>query len=465
MNATLPSKNFAILIVDDEAGLRYGLETLLKKHGLQVFSVGAFDEAVAVAEKFTVDLALIDIRLKGGQNGIELLKRLKQLEPEIVGIMMTGYGSIETAVTSMKEGAADYILKPIDNVRLCDVVAKNLELRALKTENSFLRQELLTKYQAHHCITINPEMQRLLRQADKIKDTPVTALITGESGTGKEVLARYLHFSSTRGDKPFVSVNCAALSETLLLSELFGHEKGAFTGAIARKLGKFEIANQGTLFLDEIGDMSLDIQAKLLRVIEESRFERVGGAKTIAVDVRLLAATNKLLEQQVQAGKFREDLYYRIHIVRFQLPPLRRRKADIPLLAQHFLAKYTAKYHRHASQIRDDAMQALCAYEWPGNIRELENVINHAVLLSEGAVIGVDDLQRAIFAPPPEPTRAVDISKLTSLKDAVDDVVQVYEKELVQQMLAKHGFNKSQTARALAITRKTLAQKIEKYQL
>jgi len=465
MNATLPGKNFAILIVDDEAGLRYGLETLLKKHGLQVFSVGAFDEAVAVAEKFTIDLALIDIRLKGGQNGIDLLKRLKQVEPEIVGIMMTGYGSIETAVTSMKEGAADYILKPIDNVRLCDVVAKNLELRALKTENSFLRQELLTKYQAHHCITINPEMQRLLRQADKIKDTPVTALITGESGTGKEVLARYLHFSSTRGDKPFVSVNCAALSETLLLSELFGHEKGAFTGAIARKLGKFEIANQGTLFLDEIGDMSLDIQAKLLRVIEESRFERVGGAKTIAVDVRLLAATNKLLEQQVQAGKFREDLYYRIHIVRFQLPPLRRRKADIPLLTQHFLAKYTAKYHRHASQIRDDAMQALCAYEWPGNIRELENVINHAVLLSEGAVIGVDDLKRAIFAPPPEPKRAVDISKLTSLKDAVDDVVQVYEKELVQQMLVKHGFNKSQTARALAITRKTLAQKIEKYQL
>ena len=454
----------ALLIVDDEEGLRYGLEKLFKKEGFKVYSTGDFEQASATAEKSAVDVALLDIRLKSGKSGLELLRALRKIEPNLVVIMITGYGSIDTAVAAMKEGASDYILKPLDNRQLVELVYKNLELRNLKNDNLFWRGELLNRL-THQCITAHPEVQALLRKADKIKNNPVTVLITGESGTGKEVLARYIHFTSNRNAAKFVSVNCAALSESLLLSELFGHEKGAFTGAISTKPGKFEIAHKGTLFLDEIGDMSLDIQAKLLRVLEESGFERVGGTKSLEVDVRLVTATNKDLEQLIHAGKFREDLYYRINVVHLHLPPLRQRREDIPLLVAHFLAKYNAKYHKQAVKFSDDAMSVLLAYNWPGNVRELENVINNAILLSERGVIGVEGLKRNIVTSEPEKQLAIDLSKVTSLKDAVEEVSNRYEKQVIQQVLVRHGYNKSQTARALDITRKTLAQKIEKYQL
>jgi transcriptional regulator with PAS, ATPase and Fis domain len=260
-------------------------------------------------------------------------------------------------------------------------------------------------------------------------------------------------------------VNCAALSENLLLSELFGHEKGAFTGAIGTKPGKFEIANNGTLFLDEIGDMSLDIQAKLLRVIEEQSFERVGGTKKIQVDVRLIAATNHDLEQAIKAGKFREDLYYRINIVRLHLPPLRQRKDDIPLLLEHFVAKYNHKYHKSVMKFDDEALVALSAYDWPGNVRELENVVNNAVLLSERGIVGIDGLKQNVFSGVIDDPIALDYARITSLKDATDEIVEKYEEAILRALLQKNGYNKSQTARDLAITRKTLAQKIEKYQL
>lgn len=465
MSKDVQGKGYTVLIVDDEEGLRHGLEKLFRREGFVAYAVGTFEAAIMLAERHSFDIAVLDLRLKSGQTGIELLKALKRIEPELVGIMLTGYGSIETAVASMKEGAADYILKPIDNRELVEIVYKNLELRNLKHENAFLRRELLNQSPSHQCITAHPDVQAVLQKADKIKNNAVTALITGESGTGKEVLARYLHFTSNRSAGKFVSVNCAALSESLLLSELFGHEKGAFTGAITQQIGKFEIANKGTLFLDEIGDMPLDIQAKLLRVIEEHCFERVGGVKTITVDVRLIAATNKDLEKQVKEGKFREDLYYRINVVWLHLPPLRQRRADIPLLIAHFIEKYNQKYHKQVLRFNDEAMTALLAYDWPGNVRELENVINNAVLLSERGVIGVDSLKRQIFSGASETQPTVNLSKLTSLKEAIDDIVARYEKTIIQQVLCKNGYNKSQTARDLDVTRKTLAQKIEKYQL
>jgi DNA-binding NtrC family response regulator len=464
MNERL-GKGYSLLIVDDEEGLRYGLERLFKKKGFKVYSLGEFEQAITAAEKYSIDVALLDIRLKGGESGIKLLKKLRTIEPDLIVIMITGYGSIDTAVASMKEGASDYILKPIDNTKLVELVYKSLELRNLKNENVFLRNELLNQCLSHKCITANSEVLALIDKADKIKNNAVTILITGESGTGKEVMARYIHFTSNRSEGKFVSVNCAALSENLLLSELFGHEKGAFTGAISRKIGKFEIANNGTLFLDEIGDMSLDIQAKLLRVIEENSFERVGGTKSIAVDVRLIAATNKDFETWVKKGKFREDLYYRINVVRFHLPPLRQRKEDIPLLIAHFIEKYNDKYNKNILKFNDEAINVLIAYDWPGNVRELENVINNAVLLSERGIIGVDGLKRNIFSGTTEDQFAVDISRITSLKDTIDDIVNNYEKQIIHQFLIRNNYNKSKTARELSITRKTLAQKIEKYHL
>ena len=465
MAENMRGKGYTILIVDDEEGLRYGLERLFKKQGFTVYASGEFAKAVEIAEKYSIDVALLDIRLKSGDRGVELLKKLKKIEPELLGIMITGYGSIDTAVASMKEGASDYMLKPVDNRSLLELVYKNLELRRLKNDNSFLRDELLNQSLANKCITTNPELQDLLRKADKIKQSAVTALITGESGTGKEVLARYIHFTSNRNEGKFVGVNCAALSENLLLSELFGHEKGSFTGAVRRKIGKFEIANKGTLFLDEIGDMSLDIQAKLLRVIEENSFERVGGTKSIQVDVRILAATNKDLERGIKEGIFREDLYYRINVVRFHLPPLRRRKEDIPLLIDHFIEKYNRKYNKQVLKFDDGAIEALLAYDWPGNVRELENVVNNAILLSERGIIGVEGLKQNIFSGVVEKPQEIDFSKVSSLKETVDRIIERYEKQIVKEFLHKNDYNKSKTARDLDITRKTLAQKIEKFGL
>ncbi|WP_455382037.1 sigma-54-dependent transcriptional regulator, partial [Salinispira pacifica] len=336
-----------VLIVDDEEGIRHGLQRLFQKEGYQVVAADGPAAALEAAQRGTVDVAVIDIRLKNGKSGIDLITEIRALEPDAVVIVVTGYGSIDTAVAAMKEGAAEYIVKPIDNIKLLDSVSKNLQLRALKQENSFLRSELYSRNRSsQEFITRNRAISFVLDKADKIKNSPVTALITGESGTGKEVLARHIHFTSNRKEARFVSINCAALSESLLLSELFGHEKGAFTGAIERKAGKFEIADGGTLFLDEIGDMPLEIQAKLLRVLEENAFERVGGTRRISVDVRILAATNKDLLELIADGRFREDLYYRINIVSFHLPPLRERREDIPLLVEHFLRKYNEKYKK-----------------------------------------------------------------------------------------------------------------------
>ncbi len=471
-------KGTSVLIVDDEEGLRHGLENLFEREGFTVRTAASYESAVSAAARYPVDAAIVDIRLKGDRSGIDLLRELKRLEPDLVVLIITGYGSVDTAVDSLKGGAADYFLKPIDNTKLLESVRRNLELRALASENRFLRDELVQR-SPHTFVTRDPGLSALLAKVDKVRDRPVTVLITGESGTGKEVLARYIHFGGSRRDASLVGLNCAALSESLLLSELFGHERGAFTGAVERKRGKFELADGGTLFLDEIGDMSLEVQAKLLRVIEESAFERLGGVKRISVDARIVTATNKDLPTLIQEGKFREDLFYRINVVSFHLPPLREHRGDIPLLVEHFLAKYSERYVREPVTLDPATMAALSAYDWPGNVRELENVVNRIVLLGEASFTGGAPLGAPGVVPRVLPAAAADKGEPGApgsrmppgtaaagfLKAGADEAAARYERRAISEALARNGGNKSKTARELDITRKTLALKMARYGL
>ncbi len=454
----------SVLIIDDEAGIRHGLKYLFKKEGFLVHAAGDFDAAMAIARKITIDVAILDIRLKGKKDGISLLKELKNIEPDMIAIIITGFGSIDTAVSAIKKGAADYIVKPIDNRKLIDVVKRNLEIKTLKDENYYLKSQLSHQHPSHKFLTNNLKLQQMLVKADKIKDKPVTVLITGESGTGKEVFSRYIHYTSIRNKERFVGINCAALSENLLLSELFGHEKGAFTGAIDRKIGKFEQANGGTLFMDEIGDMSMNIQAKFLRVLEQRSFERLGGSKSINIDVRLIAATNQNLNQLIQKKEFRADLFFRVNVISFHLSPLRQRKEDIPLLLDHYIQKYNQRYHKKVICFTDHAISELMDHNWPGNVRELANVVNQAVLLADKDEMDIDMLEKS-YPHQKEGMLCPDIPKKLSLKDKMDEICSQYEETIIKKMMGRHNNNKSQTAKALSITRKTLAQKIEKYKL
>ncbi len=466
----------AILIVDDEEGIRHGLENLFGREGFTVHSAAGYEAAAAVAARHPLDVAVIDIRLRGGRSGLDLLRELKRLEPDVVVIVITGFGSIDTAVSSLKGGAADYFLKPIDNTKLLDAVRKGLRMRALATENSYLKDELSRRSLPHQFLTSDPVVRELVSTADKVKDAPVTVLITGESGTGKEVLARHMHYTSARRDGTFVSINCAALSESLLLSELFGHERGAFTGAVERKRGKFELADGGTLFLDEIGDMSLETQAKLLRVIEESSFERLGGTKRITVDVRIIAATNKDLAAAIRDSRFREDLFYRINVVSLHLPPLRDRRCDIPLLTDYFIEKYSERYARAAVRLSAETRAALDSWDWPGNVRELENTINQIVLLGEKSflapgrpgrptAVGSRAVALPVDAPPAAPALPPVPPSGGTLKDALEAAIGLYESRLIAECLARNAGNKSRAARELGVTRKTLSRKIARYGL
>ena len=453
----------SILVVDDEEGIRYGLEKLFKREGYRVFLAGSFNESVTIVQENKIDIALLDIRLKGHRDGIELLRELKYAEPEIVVLIITGHGSIDSSVNAMKEGASDYILKPIDNDKLLATVRRNFEIKALRSENTYLKRALLNSVFTYDFITDNPKVKEVLKVADKIKNTPATVLITGESGTGKEVLARYIHFTSIRREGNFVGINCAALSDTLLLSELFGHEKGSFTGAIDQKIGKFELADSGTLFMDEIGDMSLDVQSKLLRVLEERSFERVGGIKKIQVDVRVIAATNKDMKALIKSGQFRQDLYYRLNVISCYLPPLRERQEDIPLLVDHFLNQYNQRYNKSVISIDTGLLERLNIYNWPGNVRELQNMINQAVLLSEGKEIFSFNFQDGIILERRESMKIVGQGK--SLKTAIEEIVSYHEKQMIAKVLMDNKQNRTRTAHDLEITRKTLARKIDKYDL
>ncbi len=441
-----------ILIAEDEPGLRLALRANLKAH-YDVYEAEDGVQAVEAVRQQFFDIVLMDIRMPG-LDGLDALAQIKKISPGILIFMMTAYQSVETARTALQRGASDYIVKPVDMEELKANIDRLLEYRSMQRENILLKERLGEQFAESSIIARSAEMREILDSIALIAPTDATVLILGESGTGKELVANLIHERSLRASQPLVKLNCAALTETLLESELFGHERGAFTGAIARKEGRFELADGGSLFLDEIMEMSSVTQAKLLRVLQEQEFERVGGTQTIHVDVRIIAATNKNLGEEVEAGHFREDLYYRLNVVPIQLPPLRERREDIPVLAEHFLKHYAAKNHRAVRQILPEALDLLMRYNWPGNIRELENAIERGVIIAQGELLTPDELPIALR----QNTQSThDTANTGSLKDM--------EREHISRTLAQVASNRTQAAKILGITRKTLQNKIKEYGL
>lgn len=447
-----------LLIVDDEANLCRVLAAVFKAEGYIVTTASAGRLALDKLRDGQVDLILLDLMMPD-MTGIQFLQGAGELGLDIPTVMMTAYGSVKTAVEAMKLGAVDYVTKPFDQEELKLVVQSALERKRLADENRYLRRELIQKYHFDHIVGDSGKMQEVFRVVEKASASRATVLILGESGTGKELIARALHYNGPRSKKPFVAICCGALPQELLESELFGHEKGAFTGAITQKPGLFEEADGGTLFLDEIGDISPALQVKLLRVLQEREFVRVGGTKTIKVDVRVIAATNKNLAEAVEHRTFRSDLYYRLQVIQIHVPPLRERPEDIPLLTDHFLSKYSKENEKPIQSISQEVMDTLMHYDWPGNVRELENAI-------EGAVVMVDDSGLITSDLLPITVRSQDINKSTaSLEtgESLDDVVEATERKILLEALEAANWNQTQCARNLGISFRSIRYKLKKY--
>ncbi|MFO7772915.1 MAG: sigma-54 dependent transcriptional regulator [Dehalococcoidia bacterium] len=441
-------KRVKILVVDDEAIVRESLSEWLQDAGYQVFTAEDGYKALDVIERENPGIMIADL-IMPGMDGIELMKRAKERQPRIEVIIITAYASIPTAITAMKEGAYDYIEKPFCPERAQSVVEKLSQYRELVEENISLRQRLEDHYRFENIIAKSSKMQRLIELIKVVGKSNATVLITGESGTGKELVARAIHSQSHRHNKSFIAVSCAALPESLLESELFGHEKGSFTGAYTQKKGKFEFANGGTLFLDEIGEMSANIQVHLLRVLEEKEFTRVGGNEPIRVDVRVISATNKDLRKAIEKREFREDLYYRLNVVNIELPPLRERREDIPLLAEHFLHKFASENRKEIAGFAPDAMEFLLNHDWPGNVRELENAIERAVILAKDSLITITGLPQKGTSPSNSPAGGKNLKEI--------------EKDHILNTLRETDENYSKAARILGISRMTLYKKAKEY--
>lgn len=445
-----------ILIVDDEVDALELMEELFQKNGYETYTAKNGIEALNNLRTSDMDIMVSDIFMPE-MDGMALLETVRKKYPDMAIIMITAHGTIETAVEAMKKGAKDYILKPL---RLDEIVAKVETIAQLKTlikENRYLKEKLAKKYNFENIIGKNKKMQELFDLIRDIATTNSTVLIRGESGTGKELIANATHFNSERIDKPFVKVNCAVLAENLLESELFGHMKGSFTGAIRDKVGRFEMAHGGTIFLDEIGDISPNMQLKLLRVLAEGEFERVGGNETKKVDVRVIAATNRNLEEAMKNGHFRQDLYFRLNVIPIDVPPLRERKDDIPLLVTHFLDKFNADFKKNIDAVDDEAMKYLQSYEWFGNIRELENLMERAIVLNKTGVLTVKDFP--IFLSQTETEEEINIDADSDLAEIVDN----FEKKIILKALRDNHFNKLRTAEKLGIHRSTFMSKLKKY--
>jgi two-component system NtrC family response regulator len=391
-----------VLIVDDERNYLAVLEELLSEEGYQVITAEGARNGLECIEENDLDVVITDMKMPG-MDGMEFMERLQLRQPDLPVIMMTAFGSVEKAVEAMRKGAFDYILKPFKNEQLKLTISKAIGHYKLVRQNRELARELQGKYHFGNIIGKSPQMQRIFELIEKVAPTKATVLITGDSGTGKELVARAIHYNSPRKDRPFISVNCGALPETLLESELFGHERGAFSGAISQRKGRFELAHEGTLFLDEISEMSPPLQVKLLRILQEMEFERVGGSHTLKVDVRVVAASNRNLKEESAAGRFRSDLYYRLNVVHVQLPSLSQRRDDLPLLVNHFFTKNARENRQEPISISSGAMERLLEYNWPGNVRELENVIERAIILSDGHQIQIKDLPSEVREHRPEP--------------------------------------------------------------
>lgn len=439
-----------MLIVDDELNARRVLSAILKEVPYDVFQADGAKKAKEVVASENIDVVITDLKMPG-EDGLQLFNYLKTNYPDVPVIFLTAFGTVDSAVTAVTEGAFFYFIKPPDYAKLKAILVKAVEQRRLKNEIASLKSQLESTYRFSSIIGKSPSMENVFRMVESIKDSSINVLITGETGTGKELLANAIHFTSQRHYRPFVAVNCAAVPRELLEAEFFGHEKGAFTGAIARRIGKFEEAHTGTLFLDEIGEMELPLQAKILRAIQEKEIERIGGSEKIKIDIRLIASTNRDLADEVKLKKFRPDLYYRLNVVQITLPPLKERKSDIPLLVTHFIDKFSQRENKHVTGISPDVMTIFLNYSWPGNLRELENVMERAVVLAKGEIIGLNGIPREIKK---------EAKKGRAPGREVKPLKQL-ELETIMKAIEAFNGNKSKAAQALGITRKVLYSKLK----
>lgn len=447
----------SVLVVDDEVGTRESLRMILK-NDYEVFLARNAEEAFLQIKEHSPDVVLLDIILPD-LDGLKVLEKIKQKDPDLIVIMITATRTVKTAVEAMKLGAYDYVTKPFDPDELSLIISRALSNQALAKEVQYLREEMDRNFGFEDIIGKSKGMEDIFKVVRQIADSKSTVLVMGESGTGKELIARAIHYNSNRKNYPFVTINCAAIPETLIESELFGHEKGAFTNAIEKKLGRFEIAQQGTLFLDEIGELSLTTQAKILRFLEEKEFNRVGGSRTIKVDVRLITATNKDLPQLVKKGGFREDLYYRINVVPIVIPPLRERREDIPLLLEHFIEKFNRENAKNVKGFSKEAAQLMGNYEWPGNVRELENLIERLIALTSNEYIQANEL----------PFSMVNISKINGLREYILNgkvsflkAEEEFERGIILDALKRTNYIQSHAAEMLGISRRILKYKMDK---
>lgn len=442
-----------ILLVDDEVNIRGALVTMLEKRGHRVRGVGTAEEALEQLDAAPADLVITDLKMPG-IGGMELLRQLKEKWPDTEVVVMTAYGSIDTAVEAMRAGAYDYLTKPIDRDRFPVVVEKAIERHALASENKQLRDRLETRTRFDQLVGESEAVQRIYNLVDMIADSDITVLLTGESGTGKELVARAIHHKSSRADGPFVTLNCGALPENLFESELFGYEKGAFTGAMSTKGGRFELAHGGTLLLDEVGELSLKSQVDFLRVLETKEFRRLGGTRLITVDARVIAATNRNLVEAVKRGDFREDLYYRLNVVPVHLPPLRERADDIPLLIDTFLKEFASKHQREVKDMSREALRLLRLYGWPGNVRQLRNLMERLVVTVKDPVIQPEHLPEEIQASKEDMRTMV-----VTLGSSLDEI----EREVIRRTLAEITNHREQAAKLLGISLRSLQYKIKEY--
>jgi DNA-binding NtrC family response regulator len=450
-----------ILIADDEQNIRKVLAATLEKEGYQVLTARDGEEAIALLGKGNVQVVVTDLKMPKA-DGLEVLRYVQKNSPGTPVIVITAFGTVDNAVAALKTGAFDYITKPFEKSDLIRTISK-----AVKTE-SLARKDFRARpgdEERYRIIGQTRQMKEIYDVIEKVADTPSTVLIMGESGTGKELIAAALHYNSSRRNRSFIKINCAAIPRELMESELFGYEKGAFTGAVGSKPGRFELADSGTLFLDEIAEVPVDMQVKLMRAIQESEFEHVGGVQTIQVDVRLVVATNRDLQKEVEEGRFREDLYYRLNVVPIHLPPLRERKEDIPLLVDHFIDKFNAKLDRKVEKLSEEALNLVVNYHWPGNIRELENVVERCILFSEGPEIGADNLPDQLVERSSSVPTAATMGADASMKDIVKQATAELERDLIVKALEETKGNVTRAAKRLKISRKSLQNKMKEFGL
>lgn len=456
----MPDK-IRIMVIDDEPLMRVTIRDALMAEGYKVVTAETGRKGLDLFRDSQTDILITDLKLPD-MDGIQILKEVKTRNPEAHVIVITAYGSVDSAVTAMKEGASDYLTKPFSMDELLLIAKRLVKIKQLEEENLLLRKKVEERYGLEGLVGKSPQMLKIYDLIETVSQTDTTVLINGESGTGKELVANAIHLRSLRKNGPFIKVNCAALPETLLESELFGHEKGAFTGAIKQRKGRFEMADGGTLFLDEIGDISPAVQVKLLRVLQEKKFERVGGNETLSVDVRLICATQKDLKEEIRKGTFREDLYYRLNVVPINLPPLRERREDILLLADHFMDKFSKKMGKEIAGLSEDAKTLLLRYPFPGNIRELENMLERAIALIKGKIIQAEDLPDEVCG---QPSSIQDVCKRIRGSKPLASATKLFEKEYIQTVLEKTKGKKGQAADILGISRKTLWEKIKELEI